>query len=93
MSNSRLLGYAVSEREQFISAATGVDVGIGHDLESCTSEIGMTKMSFPDYEIVFVDTPGFDNTTISDSEILKMISDWLGKTYVVLEPSEDVADR
>ena len=79
--------------EQFITEATGVDTGIGHDLESCTSEIGMIKMSFLGYHIVFVDTPGFDDTKKSDSDILKMISDWLEKTYVVLERTEDTADR
>ena len=68
--------------EQFINVATGVDVGISHDLESCTSEIGTIKMSYLGYNIVFVDTPGFDDTKRSDSDVLKMISDWLGITYV-----------
>ena len=79
--------------EQFIHEATGVDTGIGHDLESCTSEIGMIKMSFPGYNIVFVDTPGFDDTKRPDSDILKMISDWLEKTYVILERTRDTANR
>ena len=75
--------------KQFINAATGVDAGVGHDLESCTSEIGIIKMSFPGYNIVFVDTPGCDNNKKSDSDVLKMISDWLEITYVVLERTED----
>lgn len=52
----------------------------------------MIKISFPDYEIVFVDTPGFDNNKTSDSDILKMISDWLEKTYVVIKRTKDAAD-
>lgn len=32
--------------------------------------------------MVFVDTPGFDDTYKSDTEILSMIADWLVKTYV-----------
>jgi len=68
--------------KQFINVATGVDVGVGHDLESCTSEIGIFRMTFPGYNIVFVDTPGFDDNRSSDSDILKMISDWLEITYV-----------
>jgi len=79
--------------EQFINKATGIDAGIGHDLESCTSEIGIIKMTFPGYNIVFVDTPGFDDTKKSDSDILKMISDWLEITYVIFESTEDSADR
>jgi len=62
---------------QFISVATGIDAGVGHDLQSCTSEISMIKMSFPGHNIIFVDTPGFDDTNRSDSDILKMISNWL----------------
>lgn len=79
--------------EQFIHQATGADTGIGHDLESCTSEIGMIKMPFLGHNIVFVDTPGFDDTKKSDSDILKMISDWLEKTYVILERARDTANR
>ena len=78
---------------QFINVATGVDTGVGHDLESCTSEISITKMSFPSYNIVFVDTPGCDNNRKLDSKILKMISDWLEIMYVILECTEDTADR
>ena len=63
------------------------------DLESCTSEIGMIKMPFLGHNIVFVDTPGFGDNKRSDSDILKMIADWLEKTYVVLECIEDTTDR
>ena len=62
-----------------------MDSGIGHDLESCSSEILVVKMSFPefsDYNIVFVDTPGFDDTKRSDTEVLRMIADWLATTCV-----------
>ena len=54
----------------------------------------MIKMTFPGSNIVFVDTPGFDNNMdISDGDILKMISDWLEKTYVIIERTKDAADR
>jgi hypothetical protein len=54
--------------------------------------MGIIKMTFPDYNIVFVDTPGFDDTKRSDSDILKIISDWLKITYVVPERINAVAD-
>jgi predicted GTPase len=79
--------------KQFINIATGVDAGVGHELESCTNEIGIIKMAFPGSNIVFVDTPGFDDTKKTDSDILKMISDWLEKTYVIPECTEDAADQ
>ena len=79
--------------EKFINIATGVDAGIGHGLESCTSEIGIIKMSLPGSNVVFVDTPGFDDTKRSDSDILKMISDWLEITYVGPGHTEYAANR
>jgi hypothetical protein len=30
--------------------------------------------------IVFLDTPGFDNSDITDCEVLKSIADWLTET-------------
>ena len=70
---------------QFISLATGFDTVVGHSLESCTSEIQIVKLSVPelaDGDVVFVDTPGFDDTHKSDADILKMVADWLKTTYV-----------
>jgi predicted GTPase len=32
-------------------------------------------------EIVLIDTPGFDDTTRSDLEVLRMIAEWLNQTY------------
>lgn len=71
---------------QFIAAVTGGDVVIGHDLQSCTTEIKIVKYECPDksdFDVVFVDTPGFDDTQRTDVEILEMIADWLNKTYVI----------
>ena len=53
----------------------------------------MIKMTIPSYNIVFVDTPGFDDNKKSDSDILKMISEWLEITYVLLECTKDAADH
>jgi len=36
--------------------------------------------------IVLVDTPGFDNSSKSDTEVLKPIGDLLVKTYAELHP-------
>jgi len=56
-------------------------VGTSPGLESCTNEIGIFKMSFPGYNIVFIDTPGFEHSDInrSDSEVFKMISGYLSE--------------
>ena len=58
-------------------------MGVGHDLESCTTDIEIIRFQFFDINVVFVDTPGFDDTHKSDVEILTMIADWLNTTYVL----------
>ncbi|KAF8811582.1 hypothetical protein BYT27DRAFT_6442621 [Phlegmacium glaucopus] len=78
------MGPTGSGKSTFIKFATGFDTGVGHDLESCTSEINIVKLSVPelaDGDVVFVDTPGFDDTHKSDADILKMVADWLKATY------------
>ena len=55
-------------------------VKVGHDLESCTSSIEHVIVPHPtdsSRRIVLVDTPGFDDTSVPDAEILKQIADWL----------------
>ena len=92
VSNQNFLAVLFLSGEQFITAAMGVDTSAGHDLEPCTTEISMIKMTFLNHNIVFVDTPGFD-VEISDSDILKMISDELERAYVVLECTKDAVDH
>jgi len=52
----------------------------GHGLQSCTLSIEMTRgppVAKLGGNVVFIDTPGFDNTSKADSEILEMIGEWL----------------
>jgi len=61
---------------------------VGHDLKSCTAQL--TPIFWPIAEpehlrgkrLVLVDTPGFDDTHTSDSEILRRIAIWLASSYV-----------
>lgn len=82
-----IMGPTGSGKSSFIGTATRSDVGVGHALQSCTTEINMVKLDFvdsferTDFDIVFVDTPGFDDTNKTDVEILEMLADWLTKTY------------
>ena len=64
-------------------------VNVGHGLSSCTAEIQPVIMdphpNDPSRRLIFVDTPGFDDTYIDDTEILRRIADWLALSYVGLE--------
>ena len=62
---------------------------MGHDLESCTSDVSNVCLSIPeialgDLQVVLADTPGFHNTCKKDIDILKTIADWLKYTYVLV---------
>lgn len=68
---------------QFIAAATGGDVR-DYDLGPCTIKIIEYRCpEQSDFDVVFVDIPGFDNTGRTNLEILKMIADWFNKMYAI----------
>jgi len=55
---------------------------VGHSLESYTVTVRAVKFQAEDgTSVIFVDTPGFDDTNRSDTDVLNMISNWLEKTY------------
>ncbi|KAF5384899.1 hypothetical protein D9615_001485 [Tricholomella constricta] len=57
---------------------------VGHGLNSHTQKIehfAIRHPRDPERRLVFVDTPGFDDTYIDDSEILRRIAVWLAKSY------------
>lgn len=71
-------------KSTFIDLATGLGGRtVGNTLESCTAHVQAVRTSHPTAgkPIVFVDTPGFDDSTMSDTEVLRMIAEWLEKTY------------
>jgi GTPase Era involved in 16S rRNA processing len=55
---------------------------IGNKLESYTADVQAVRILHPSTEqsIVFVDTPGFDDSNKSDTQVLRMIAQWLEKT-------------
>ncbi|KAH7925408.1 hypothetical protein BV22DRAFT_1065062 [Leucogyrophana mollusca] len=73
-------------KSTFINIAAGNPnaTTVGHDLRSSTSTIQHVIVPYPDdptRRVVFVDTPGFDDTYVDDSEILRRISVWLARSY------------
>ncbi|KAF9447816.1 hypothetical protein P691DRAFT_760434 [Macrolepiota fuliginosa MF-IS2] len=73
-----VMGPTGAGKSTFIQTATGHTDGVGHGLESCTSDVSAVRMNFPDgRDVVLVDTPGFDDTKLSDLEVLNIIAKWL----------------
>lgn len=61
--------------------ATGHLPHVGHGLEPCTRGIGWYGASVDGLPYYILDTPGFDDSVLSDSEILHMLIDELAAIY------------
>jgi len=54
---------------------------VGEELDSCTSSVQETEEFILDgRRVVLVDTPGFDDSVQSDTDVLKSIAAFLGET-------------
>jgi len=82
-----LMGPTGVGKSTFLNATARANVTtVGHDLQSCTAKIEAVVVPYPskddpDRRVVFVDTPGFDDTFVEDTEILRRISVWLARSY------------
>jgi len=77
-----VMGMTGSGKTSFISKVTGRnDLKIGHDLLSCTQEIQVVDTQIDNHTVRFVETPGFSDTYLSDTEILEMIAEYLGAAF------------
>lgn len=60
---------------QFVNLASGSELGISAGLESCTSTVqGGDAFDLDGRRVVLVDTPGFDDTSRSDTDVLNTIA-------------------
>ncbi|KAF9766006.1 hypothetical protein IL306_001627 [Fusarium sp. DS 682] len=77
------MGITGSGKSSFIKACSGKSVKIGKNLDSCTSDVDMYPYEMsPDRTVWLIDTPGFDDTNRSDSEVLELIARYLVKAYM-----------
>ena len=72
--------YQISLRlTQFVNLASGSSLEVGKGLQSCTNAVQMVEaFDLDGRRVVLIDTPGFNDTTQSDTEILRMIVAFLG---------------
>ncbi|PVF99438.1 kinase-like protein [Serendipita vermifera] len=69
-------------KSSFIRVATGnSSVKVGNSLLSCTDKIQPIGCLHHGRKFVFLDTPGFDDTKMSDATILANIAEWLAFSY------------
>lgn len=76
-----VLGTTGAGKSTLISLVSEKEVSIGHDLQACTQEVGVYLCRSRDFNIYLVDTPGFDDTDRSDTEVLREIASWLTASY------------
>ncbi|KAG9764077.1 hypothetical protein KCU73_g1120, partial [Aureobasidium melanogenum] len=76
-----VMGVTGSGKSTFISHVTGGGAKIGHDLVSCTNQIESFEFQYNGAAVHLIDTPGFDDTNRTDSDVLRDIVFWLNAAY------------
>ncbi|KXN90230.1 hypothetical protein AN958_04770 [Leucoagaricus sp. SymC.cos] len=70
-----VMGPTGTGKSTFINLVTGSGLVIGNELESCTDSVHFSSPFTVDgKQVILMDTPGFDDTKTTDSDILKMIA-------------------
>ena len=78
---------------QFINTLTGsTGRRKAADLMSSTQTVTAYTIPYRGLRLVLVDTPGFDDTYRPDTEILRILADWLTKRYVMVRTASSPAD-
>ncbi|KAI0479799.1 P-loop containing nucleoside triphosphate hydrolase protein [Xylaria cf. heliscus] len=78
-----VMGMTGAGKSTFISLCTNQPVKIGHNLQSCTQQVEVYKCCWnSDVDIYLLDTPGFDDTGLSDTDVLRAIASWLTESYI-----------
>ncbi len=77
-----VMGVTGSGKSSFISLLCEERIEIGHDLESCTAAVGVYSCAWDSTTTIYlVDTPGFNDTNRTDTEVLREIAAWLTESY------------
>ncbi|KAF1927338.1 uncharacterized protein M421DRAFT_93215 [Didymella exigua CBS 183.55] len=79
-----VMGITGCGKTSFVNLFTHPDqkLVVGHGLESCTQVVDVVPCDFGEGETFYLaDTPGFDDMSRTDTEILWEISDWLIKAH------------
>ncbi|KAF9460974.1 P-loop containing nucleoside triphosphate hydrolase protein, partial [Collybia nuda] len=73
-----IMGATGSGKTTFINLISHSDLRVGNSLRSCTKAVQLSvPFKLSGRSVTLIDTPGFDDTTKSDTDILKMIASFL----------------
>ncbi|RSM19457.1 hypothetical protein CDV31_001617 [Fusarium ambrosium] len=74
------MGLTGTGKSTFIKLLTGSDVKIGHNLAACTADVGIYALDTAGgHSVALIDTPGFDDTYRSDTEVLTDVAYFLAQ--------------
>ncbi|KAG0013605.1 hypothetical protein BGZ80_010969 [Entomortierella chlamydospora] len=76
-----VMGITGAGKSYLIREISGCDVKVGNNLESCTQQIDVIQCQIASQGVVILDTPGFDDTHRSDTEVLQDVATFLEKLY------------
>ncbi|KAJ1305020.1 hypothetical protein OPQ81_000063 [Rhizoctonia solani] len=77
-----IFGATGTGKTTFVNDASGGDLRVGHHSHACTKNVQPSPVFRLDgRSVTLFDTPGFDDTHLSDTEILKRISGFLAASY------------
>ncbi|OBZ66201.1 GTP-binding protein A [Grifola frondosa] len=77
-----VMGPTGAGKTTFINVASGSDFRVGVGLESCTDAMQFSQpFQLDNYSITLIDTPGFDDTSKTDAEVLNMVTEFFSSQY------------
>ncbi|MCJ1435760.1 hypothetical protein MMC27_005135 [Xylographa pallens] len=77
-----VMGETGSGKSTFINTVIGNDImDVGRDLQSCTTTLVDAQLFLDGHTVRLIDTPGFSDTHLSDTEVLKRIASYLEGMY------------
>ncbi|KIX10130.1 uncharacterized protein Z518_01211 [Rhinocladiella mackenziei CBS 650.93] len=76
-----VMGLTGVGKSTFVTLCTQKEIPIGHHLESCTSSVSIFSFQHKSQTVHLIDTPGFNDTTRSESEVLQEVAYWLSAAY------------
>ncbi|KAH6887450.1 hypothetical protein B0T10DRAFT_71258 [Thelonectria olida] len=77
-----VMGVTGSGKSSFISHCCEKIAQVGHSLHACTTTVDVYAYELsPQQTVYLIDTPGFDDTNRSDTEVLREVASWLAESY------------